>query len=171
MKKSKEQKYSHQLITGISFGLTSGVITSLGMIVGIHAATASKLAVVAGIVVMAIADGLADAVGLHVVEEAEVEKGKVIHTAKEIWQTTVFTFLSVSGFILTFVVPILLFPLKTAVFVAIAWGLLLLILLNFCIAKIRNERPLKLISEHVLLALFVVIISYLAGSLIAVWFK
>jgi VIT1/CCC1 family predicted Fe2+/Mn2+ transporter len=171
MKKSKEQKYSHQLITGVSFGLTSGVITSLGMIVGIHAATASKLAVIAGIVVMSIADGLADAVGLHVVEEAEVEKGKVKHTAKETWLTTVFTFLSVSGFILTFVVPILLFPLKTAIFIAIAWGILLLILLNFYIAKIRNERPVKLISEHVLLALFVVIISYLAGSLIAVWFK
>jgi len=55
-------------------------------------------------------------VGLHVVEEAEVEKGKVKYTAKEIWLTTLFTFLSVCGFILTFVVPILLFPLKTAVF-------------------------------------------------------
>ncbi len=82
---------------------------------------------------------------MHVVEEAEVEKGKVKHTAKEIWQTTVFTFLSVSGFILTFGVPLLLFPLKTAVFIAIAW---VLILLNFCIAKIRNEiNPFRVFGD------------------------
>jgi len=68
------QKYSHQLITGISFGLTSAVITSLGMIVGLYSATSSKLAVVAGIIIMAIADGLSDAVGLHMAEEAAVEK-------------------------------------------------------------------------------------------------
>lgn len=163
------QKYSHQLTTGISFGLTSGVITALGMIVGLHSATSSKLAVAAGIIVMAIADGLADAVGLHVVEEAEVEKRRAKHTSKEIWLTTGITFLSVSGFILTFAVPILLFPLETAVYIAIAWGMLLLITLNFHIAKIRREAPAKLISEHVLLALFVIIISHWIGDLIAMW--
>ncbi len=167
--KMMAQKYSHQLTTGISFGLTSGVITALGLIVGLHSATSSKLAVVAGIIVMAIADGLADAVGFHMVEEAEVEKGKVKHTSKEIWLTTGITFLSVSGFILTFAIPVLLFPLETAVFLAIAWGMLLLIPLNFYIAKIRKEAPVKLILEHVLLALFVIIISYWVGDLIAMW--
>ncbi len=165
------QKYSHQLITGISFGLTSAVITSLGMIVGLYSATSSKLAVVAGIIIMAIADGLSDAVGLHMAEEAEVEKGKAKHTPKEIWLTTLFTFLSVCGFSLTFAVPILIFPLKIAVFLAIGWGILLLILLNFYTAKIKKESPIKLISEHILLALFVIIISYLIGNLIAMWLK
>lgn len=165
------QKYSHQLITGISFGLTTAVITSLGMIVGMHSATSSKLAVVAGIVVMAIADGLSDAVGLHTAEEAEVENGRRKHTSKEIWLTTLFAFLSVSGFTLTFAIPILLFPLETAVFLAIAWGMLLLILLNFYIAKIRKENPTKLISEHILLAIFVVIVSHVVGSLVAMGFR
>jgi len=165
------QKYSHQLITGISFGLTSAVITSLGMIVGLYSATSSKLAVVAGIIIMAIADGLSDAVGLHMAEEVEVEKGKAKHTPKEIWLTTLFTFLSVCGFSLTFAVPILIFPLKIAVFLAIGWGILLLILLNFYTAKIKKESPIKLISEHILLALFVIIISYLIGNLIAMWLK
>ena len=165
------QKYSHQLITGISFGLTTAVITSLGMIVGMHSATSSKLAVVAGIVVMAIADGLSDAVGLHTAEEAEVENGRRKHTSKEIWLTTLFAFLSVSGFTLTFAIPILLFSLETAVFLAIAWGMLLLILLNFYIAKIRKENPTKLISEHILLAIFVVIVSHVVGSLVAMGFR
>lgn len=163
------QKYSHQLITGVSFGVTSGVITALGMVVGLNEATSSRLAVLAGIAVMAVADGLADAAGFHIVEEAEIEYGKVKHTTKEVWMTTLFTFFAVSGFILTFAVPILLFSLKNAIFVDIAWGLLLLILLNYYIARVKREDPFRLIFGHVLLALFVVIVSYALGNLIARW--
>ena len=165
------QKYSHQLITGVSFGLTSGVITALGMIVGLHSATSSRLAVAAGIIIMAIADGLADAAGLHISEESEQEKGMAKHNSREIWLTTFFTFLSVAGFILTFSIPILIFPLNIAVFVAVGWGMLLLILLNICIAKIKKERPIKLIFEHVFLALFVIAVSYYIGDLIARWVR
>lgn len=171
MEQVKSERYSHQLITGISFGLTSGVITALGMIVGLHSATSSKLAVVAGIIVMAIADGLADAAGLHMAEETELEKGEVKHTPREIWLTTLFTFLSVSGVILTFAIPILIFPLKIAVFLAIGWGMLLLIFFNFYTTKINKENPIKLIFEHILLAVFVVIVSYGVGNLIAKWLK
>ena len=157
------------MVTGISFGLTSAVITSLGMIVGLNSATSSKLAVVAGIIIMAIADGLADAMGLHLAEESEIENGKAKHTSKEVWLTTIFTFLSVSGFCLTFAIPILLFPLKIAVFLAIAWGMLLLIFLNFYIAKIKNERAVKLIFQHISIAVFVIIVSYGVGNLIKKW--
>ena len=161
------KRYFHQLMTAISFGLTSGVITALGMIVGLHSATSSRLVVVAGIIIMAIADGLADAAGLHISEESELEKGRAKHTAREIWLTTIFTFVSVTGIILTFAIPILIFPLKIAVPVAIGWGMSLLIVLNFSIAKAKKESPIKLISEHILLALFVIIVSYYAGCLIA----
>jgi VIT1/CCC1 family predicted Fe2+/Mn2+ transporter len=165
------QKYSHQLITGISFGLTTAVITSLGMIVGMHSATSSKLAVVAGIVVMAMADGLSDAISLHTAEEAEVEKGRGKHAPKEIWLTTLFAFLSVAGFTLTFALPIVLFRLETAVFLAIAWGMLLLVLLNLYIAKVRKENPLKLVSEHILLAIFVIVVSHFVGNFVALAFQ
>ena len=87
------------------------------------------------------------------------------------WLTTFFTFLSASGFTLTFAIPILLFPFETALFLAIAWGMLLLVLLNFYIAKIRKENSIKLISEHILLAIFVIIVSHLVGNLIAMGFK
>ena len=163
------RKYSHQLATGISFGLTSAVITSLGMIVGLYSATSSKLVVVTGIIIMAIADGLSDAVGLHLAEESETDKGSTRHNQKEIWLTTIFTFLSVCGFSLTFVVPLLLFRLKTGIFIAIVWGILLLALLNFRIAQIRDENPIKLIAEHVTLALIVVIVSAVVGNLIERW--
>lgn len=162
--------YSHQVITAISFGLTTAVITSLGMIVGMHSATSSRLAVVAGIVIMAFADGLSDAVSLHTAEEAEVEEEESKHTAKEIWLTTLLAFISVSGFTLTFAIPILFLPSYSAIVVAIVWGMLLLILLNLYIAKIRRENPMKLLLEHIFLAVVVIVISYFVGNLTAVAF-
>ncbi len=164
-------KYIHQIISSVSFGATSGVITALGMIVGLHEATSSKLAVFAGIVIMALADGMADAAGFHLAKEAEYENGKAKHTSKEVWMTTFYTFLAVCGFILTFAVPILIIQLETAILADIAWGLILLILLNFYIAKFKKEDPVKLIIGHISLAIFVVAISYFAGNLIAAWIK
>ncbi len=156
-------------MTGLSFGLTSGVITSLGMIVGLYSATSSRLVVIAGIMIMSIADGLSDAAGVHISEESELERGIAKHTQKEIWAATVFTFISKLVFTLTFAVPFLTLPLKTAVSVAIAWGVLLLIFLNFTIARIKQENPAMLICEHVLLALFVIVVSHGVGRLIAGW--
>jgi hypothetical protein len=78
--------------------------------------------VFAGIVIMALADGLADAAGFHIVEEAEVENGRAKHTMKEVWVSTIVTFIAVGGFISTFAIPVLLFQLKTAIILDIAWG-------------------------------------------------
>jgi VIT1/CCC1 family predicted Fe2+/Mn2+ transporter len=165
-------KYSHQLVMGITFGLTTSVITSLGMIAGLYSATASRLAVVSGIAVMAVADGLSDAISLHTVEEAELDgDGNPRHTHLEVWLTTVFTFLAVALFSLSFVVPIILLPLEKAVYAAIAWGIFLLAALNFYVARARRENPLKPIAEHVVLAAFVVVASHFVGKLVAAWLE
>jgi hypothetical protein len=42
----------------VGFGLTSGVITNLGVMIGLHSGTRSKLAVLVGTVVLAISDAL-----------------------------------------------------------------------------------------------------------------
>ena len=46
------------LRSGISFGLTSGVITTLGLMVGLQSGTQSRLAGVGGVRTIAIADAL-----------------------------------------------------------------------------------------------------------------
>ena len=51
---------------GFGFGLTSGVITTLGMMVGLNASTGSRTAVIGGIIAIAIADAFSDAVGMHI---------------------------------------------------------------------------------------------------------
>lgn len=125
----------HSLKTGLSFGLTSAIITTLGLMVGIYSGTRSRLAVLGSIIIIAIADALSDSLGIHMSEESENK-----HTAQEIWESTIYTFLSKFIFAATFIIPVIIFELKLAVFISIIWGLLLLIVFSFYLA--RNEKNL-----------------------------
>ena len=55
---------------GFSFGLTSGITTTLGLAVGLQSGTESRLAVIGGVMTIAIADAMSDAFGVHISEEA-----------------------------------------------------------------------------------------------------
>jgi len=149
----------HSQKTGLSFGLTSGVITTLGLIVGLHSGTHSKLVVIGGILVIAIADALSDALGIHVSEESENK-----HTVKEIWESTIATFVAKFVFSMTFIVPILLLPLSTAIIVSVIWGLSLLGIFSFYIAKGQKVKPWKVVMEHLLIALVVIAITHYVGD-------
>lgn len=153
------------LKVGFSFGLTSGIITTLGLLVGLYSGTHLKLAVVGGILTIAIADAFSDALGIHVSEESE-EK----HTTKELWESMIATFISKFIFAMTFMVPILLFKLQTAVIVSVIWGLSLLSIFSFFIAKTQNKKPAKVIGEHLTIAVVVIIATYYIGSWISAIF-
>jgi VIT1/CCC1 family predicted Fe2+/Mn2+ transporter len=148
----------HSIKTGFSFGLTSGIITTLGLMVGLHSGTHSKLAVVGGILTIAIADAFSDALGIHVSEESENK-----HSTKEIWESTVFTFAAKFIFALTFLVPVLFFPLGTAVIVSVVWGLSLLTVFSLYMAKEQGEKPWKVVGEHLLIAVVVIVITHNVG--------
>lgn len=107
---------------GLGFGLTSGVITTLGIIVGLHSGTQSKLTVIVGIVIIAFSDALSDAIGIHVSEEAEG-----VHTSKELWESAFFTFISKLMVALSFIIPVNLLFLPTAIYVSVVWGIFLII--------------------------------------------
>lgn len=150
------------LRTGISFGLTSAVITTLGLMVGLHSGTGSKLVIIGGILTIAIADAFSDALGIHVSEESEN-----VHTAMQIWGATIATFLTKFIFALTFLVPVLLLPLFTAIVVSLVWGLAILTVLSYFMAKIQGKRPWKIIGEHVLIAIIVIAITHWVGDWVA----
>jgi hypothetical protein len=52
--------------TGIYFGLPPGVITTLGLIVWLHAGTQSTVTVIGGVLTIAVADACSDALGIHI---------------------------------------------------------------------------------------------------------
>ena len=154
--------FQHSLKVGFSFGLTSGIITTLGLMVGLNSGTHSKLAVMGGILTIAIADAFSDALGIHISEESENK-----HSNKEIWVATAATFFSKFVFALTFVVPVLFFELSTAIFVSIAWGLTALCIFSYKMAKNQNEKPWKAITEHLVIAVAVIIATHYVGQFIS----
>ncbi len=150
------------LRTGISFGLTSAVITTLGLIVGLHSGTGSKLVVLGGVLTIAIADAFSDALGIHVSEESEN-----VHTTRQIWAATIATFMAKFVFALTFVVPLLLLPLFTAIIVSLVWGLSILTILSYFMARAKGEPAWKIVSEHLLIAIVVITITHWVGDWVA----
>ena len=150
------------IVTGLCFGLTSAVITTLGLMVGLHSFSGSKIDVMGGILTIAIADSCSDALGIHVSEEAEN-----IHTAREIWESTIATFSAKFLFALTFIIPVLIFELSTAILVGIVWGFLILAILSYTIAKDGKEKPWKVVAEHLVIATLVVVLTHEIGDWIS----
>lgn len=102
---------------GIGFGLTSGVITTLGMLIGLSAISESKAIIVGGIISIAIADAASDALGIHIAEESH-EKSE----ARHIWTATISTFISKFVIASSFLVPLLFLDMRLAVPVCVLWG-------------------------------------------------
>jgi len=146
---------------GFSFGLISGIITTLGLIVGLNSGTHSKLVVFGGILTIAVADAFSDALGMHISEEYSRQK------TKQVWVSTLATFLAKFFFALTFVVPVLFFQLSTAVIIDIIWGLSLIGIFSYYIAKQEKARPINVIGEHVAIAIIVIILTRLIGGWIS----
>lgn len=152
----------HSIKVGFSFGLTSGIITTLGLMVGLHSWTGSKLVVLGGILTIAIADAFSDALGIHIAEESEN-----VHTEKEIWESTISTFFSKFIFALTFIIPILIFELSTAIVISIIWGLSILAVISYGMAQEQKTKPWKVVAEHLIIAVVVIVVTHFVGDWIS----
>jgi len=148
-------------LRGTSFGLTSGVLTTLGLIVGLNSGTSSRSAVAAGVLTIAIADAASDAFGAHIADES-AGAGRLSP-----WVSALATFVAKLVFAATFLVPVLLLSLATAVVVSIAWGLFLLVALSYYLARRNRQDPWKVIGEHAAIAAVVLLFSQLAGDLVS----
>jgi len=149
----------NSLLKGSSFGLTSGVITTLGLMVGLHSGTNSEIAVLSGIITIAVADGLSDALGIHISEESEN-----VHTEKQIWAATISTFMVKFCVALTFIVPVLLLALSLAVIINLIWGVFILTALSYVIAASQKKSPWITIAEHVGIAVVVIAVTHFLGD-------
>lgn len=152
----------HSLRIGLNFGVTSGVITTLGLLVGLYSGTHSKVVVVGGILLIAIADAFSDSIAIHISEESSGS-----HSERAIWEITLFTFVFKFLFALTFVVPVLFLDLRYAIMASVAWGYLLLAALSYRIAREQRVKAWQVIGEHLLVATLVIVVTQYVGSWIA----
>ncbi|MEN3044148.1 MAG: hypothetical protein ABDH37_02880 [Candidatus Hydrothermales bacterium] len=155
----------HSIIVGLAFGMTSGIITTMGLMVGLFSGTSSRLAVIGGILTVAIADAFSDALGIHISEESEN-----VHSNKEIWISTISTFLAKFIFASTFIIPVIFLRINLAIIVNILWGFLILGVSSYILSVAQSKNPFKVIFEHLIIAASVILLSHFVGVLISYFF-
>lgn len=151
--------------TKFSFGSTSAIITNLGLITSLDRLSHPKLSIIAGILVIALADNIADSAGIHIFQESECIN------QKEVWVSTITNFLSRVLVSLTFILLVVFLPLSWAVIASIAWGLFLLAIISYSIAQGRGLNPYLAIIEHLAIAIFVILASSYVSKLLLVKFQ
>ncbi|MFA5745880.1 MAG: hypothetical protein WCX82_04160 [archaeon] len=149
-----------------AYGISSGALTTLGVMVGLMGATASRLAVIGGILSIAVADSMSDAIGVYSLKKSE--RGT---SQKQAVKSGLNVFFGKFVFALTFLIPFLLFSLVTAIIISIIWGIMAIIFLNLLIAIAQEEKIGKTILRNTAIAIGVIILSYLVGLLINYIFK
>ena len=147
---------------GLSFGLTSAVITTLGLITGLDSSTGSRLVIISGILTIAVADAFSDALGMHILVESENH-----HSPREIWEATLATFSSKLIFALSFLIPFLLFDVQSAFWISVAWGLMVLVYVSYRLAQSQKLKTGHVIREHLVIAVVVLVLGHYSGHLIA----
>jgi len=155
----------HSWKVGLCFGLTSGIITTLGLMMGLYSGTNNRVIVIGGILTIALADSFSDALGIHVSEESENT-----HTTKEIWESTFSCLICKFIVASSFIVPVILIELKLAVYISIIYGLSLLSVLSYKIGKEQKTKTWTVILEHLIVAVIVIAIAYYIGYFINITF-
>ena len=138
--------------------MTSGVITTLGVIVGLNAGTESLAAVMGGILVIALADAMSDALGIHIAQESNTDTSE-----KQVWAATFSTFVAKFLTAVSFAIPFVVLATNVAILISIAWGYLIICLLSYRLASDQNMKPLNVIIEHITIATVVIVASHGIG--------
>jgi len=123
------------------------------------------MGIIASLLVIAIADNISDSLGIHIYQESDLKKSNVIRTS------TFFNFLTRFFVILIFILFILLLPIGYAIIFSITWGITLLAVISYYIAKEQKINPYKAILEHVAIAAVVIVISNFVSEWILALFS
>jgi vacuolar iron transporter family protein len=143
-----------------SFGATSSTVTSLGIVFGLLTSGNPKASVIGALLVIAIADNIADSLGIHIYREATT-------TTKE--NTRMFTisnFITRFGITLTFVAFFIVLPIDFAVIACTILGLGILVFLSYIIGVQHKTSTLREVAIHVGIAIPVIVISHFLGQAI-----
>jgi vacuolar iron transporter family protein len=145
-------------LTQLSYGGTAAIVTGMGLIVGFDSVTASKATLVGSLLLIAVADNLADSLAIHAYQESERL------AQKEAFRSTVANFLTRFLVALSFVILVIALPAGHVAPAALAWGMVLLGMLTFFVARHRGVAPLPEVAKHLAVAIVVIVVSRAIGT-------
>ena len=138
-----------------SFGATSAVITGLAVIIGLSRTANPVIGITTALVVIAIADNISDSFGIHIHQESQRE------SVKEVRKTTFTNFVTRVAVVSVFVLLVILLPLKAAVALSMFFGIAVISIISYFIAKEQKAKPHSIVFQHLLITALVIIGSYM----------
>jgi len=147
----------------VSFGATSAIVTSMGLIIGFGAAGISKPTIIAGLLIVGLADNVTDSLSIHIYQESERLEQRAAFRA------TIGNFATRLIISLSFVVLVFSFSGTNTLRACLLWGVVLLASLTWLVARSRNANVPTEILKHLAVAAVVISASLATGKFISTY--
>jgi len=167
---------------GVAMGMMDGLITLLGIVMGVGIATGDAKFVILSGLVGGISNSFGTSIGFYTSEQAErgqqlqfyrsksrkvKEADKYIHSEMDIYLETAVSFIAAT---LVLILPLLPFflaiPVTSAMAACFAISILLLYILGFYIGKLHQEDRFRSGVKYVLIGMVSAAIALLLGELL-----
>jgi VIT1/CCC1 family predicted Fe2+/Mn2+ transporter len=152
-------------LSRFSFGITSAIVTSLALMLGLDQTRDPKTSIVGALLLIAIADNIADSLGIHIYRES------LPGTESNPKVNTISNFATRLAVMMLFVGIVLALPLTIAIAISVAVGLALLTVLSYYIAINQRTSIALSIVHHLGIAIVVIFLSHYLGQLIGNMFR
>jgi predicted membrane protein (TIGR00267 family) len=156
---------------GVAFGTMDGLITILGVVIGIASATESSTIVIISGIVVGVANSFGNCFGFYASELAErgehIQESQHVSSMTETKRSTILAFVTSLASMALLVVPFaLLTNLSHAMVVSLTVALAMLFVLGALVGKLSRESPWKFGIHYVLLGLIGATLSFVVGSVL-----
>jgi predicted membrane protein (TIGR00267 family) len=153
---------------GVAFGTMDGLITILGVVIGIATATQNSEVVVISGLVAGLANAFGNSFGFYASELAEraehIQENQHVSSMVETRRSTLLAFVHSLASTLVIVAPFVMFGLMYAMIASLILALALLFALGTLVGKFSHASPWKFGIRYVLLGLAGAALSFLVGA-------
>jgi len=163
-------------LEGIAFGLVDGLIMCLGLTIGVAEVTSNTQLVLITGVIGGFANAFGNSIGFFMSQSAEralqvhetKEHGVTtrIHSKREVFTNSVFSFTSTIAAVLILLSPFTFLSMNHATIVTFIIGTTIALILGIYIGKISYENPYKTGVKYALLAILGAVISHFIAGFI-----
>jgi predicted membrane protein (TIGR00267 family) len=153
---------------GVAFGTMDGLITILGVVIGIAGATESSFAVIVAGLVAGLANALGNTFGFYASELAEraehIQENQNLNSMIETRRSTALAFMHSVGSTIVIVAPFSVLGLTPAIITSLVFASTLLFALGGFVGKFSHASPLKFGLRYVALGLVGAGLSFVVGE-------
>jgi predicted membrane protein (TIGR00267 family) len=155
---------------GVAFGTMDGLITILGVVIGIASATQSSAIVLISGLVAGLANAFGNSFGFYASELAEraehIRENQHVSSMVETRRSTVLAFAHSVASTIVIVAPFALFGLTYAMTASLILALALLFGLGAVVGKFSHASPWRFGIRYVLLGLVGAALSFIIGEVV-----